>query len=439
MKELLRLAPAVLECAAVWLTLRMALPPAAGRRWARWGGAALCAVLHLLVCSMAQKPLAGDGWRQIARAVLPVLLWLSYACAAYEGTLKRKAAAVAAFFAVLWLADIQIGWLSVSAFRMKIVLGYDGISVLVVDIVSRCFVLALCMAYGQFQQTRRELRPLGWPVSVLLALLPLAGLGCVFDLVWPEVRARYGPDADAAMIPWALCMLLVALELVLALGVVWTRRAMKFQRLCRQQLQQQERERSQAEELRQMVSSQRMQTHEYRNRLTVLSMLLAQEQYAQAGDFLRQLTQYTYQDSPTVQTNHPIADAVLNLKYAQAREQQTAVRFMVGDLSSLPFTDDETVKLLGNLLDNALDACRKLDGHREIHVKLLCQGGELVLSIRNPLPPEDAAPRQDSLLHGFGLQAVDRVLKHHQIHYSITREHGWFQFTAMSWPGEQED
>ena len=42
MKELLRLAPAVLECAAVWLTLRMALPPAAGRRWARWGGAALC-------------------------------------------------------------------------------------------------------------------------------------------------------------------------------------------------------------------------------------------------------------------------------------------------------------------------------------------------------------------------------------------------------------
>lgn len=218
---------------------------------------------------------------------------------------------LAAIFALLCVASIQIGWLTVSAFRMNLVLGYNrSISVPVTDIASRCFVLALCMVYGQFQQTRRGLQPLSWPAAALLTLLPLAGLGCICAIVWPEVRGRSGPDADIGRVPWVLCMLLVALELVLVLGVVWTLRALKLQRQCQQQLRQQEKEHGQMEELRQMFCSQRIQTHEYRNRLTVLSMLLAQQQYGEANTYLQQLTQYTYQDSPTVQTNHPIADAV---------------------------------------------------------------------------------------------------------------------------------
>ncbi len=439
MKELLRLAPAVLECAAVWLVLRMTLAPAAGRGWLRWTGPVLCSAVHVLAWTPVERPGAGGDWQQAARIAVPALLWLLYACAAYEGKLIRKAMVVAAIFALLCFASVQVGKLTVSAFRLNLVVGYNhGISVPVTGIASRCFVLALCMAYGQFQQTRRGLQPLSRPTAALLTLLPLAGLGCICAIVWPEVRSRLGPDADIERVPWVLCILLVALELVLVLGVAWTLRALKLQGQCQQQLRQQEKEHGQMKELHQMFCSQRIQTHEYRNRLTVLSMLLAQQQYGEASAYLQQLTQYTYQDSPTVQTNHPVADAVLNLKYTQAREQQTAVRFMVGDLSSLPFTDDEVVKLLGNLLDNALDACRKLDEHREINVKLLCQEGELVLSVRNPLPPEDAALRQDPMLHGFGLQTVDRVLRNHQVSYAISREDGWFQFTAMSWPGEQE-
>lgn len=438
MNELLRLAPPVLECTAVWLVLRMTLTPTAGREWLHWTGPVLCSAVHVLAGMLAERPGSGDDWQQAVRIAVPALLWLLYACTAYEGKLRRKAMVVAAIFALLCFASVQVGWLTVFAFRMNLVLGYNrNISVPVTDIASRCFVLALCMAYGQFQQTRRGLQPLSRQTVALLTLLPLAGLGCVCAIVWPEVRGRRGPDADIGRVPWVLCMLLVALELVLVLGVVWTLRALKLQGQCQQQLRQQKKEHSQMEELRQMFCSQRTQTHEYRNRLTVLSMLLAQQQYGEANAYLQQLTQYTYQDSPTVQTNHPIADAVLNLKYTQAREQQTAVRFMVGDLSSLPFTDDEVVKLLGNLLDNALDACRKLDKHREIDVKLLCQEGELVLSIRNPLPLEDVTLREDPMLHGFGLQTVDRVLRNHQVPYAISREDGWFQFTAISWPGEQ--
>lgn len=441
MKELLRLTPALLECAAVWLTFRMTLSPTAVRRWVYWGGAVVCTALHLLLWTLAQKLLPEGFGQQAVQTVLPLLLWLLYAWAAYEGTMRRKLAVVVVLFAAMRLIVFQVEWLGLSTAGMRVLLypHYNrDICVSVTEIVSRCFILALCMGYGQLSQQRRELKPLSGKAVALVLLLPLAALGGVGAIAYPRLGSHGMVPKDLWL--WALWLpALLAMQAVLVLGAAWTRRALALQRQCRQQLQQQERDRSQTEELREMFASQRIQTHEYRNRLTVLTMLLAQRQYDEAEAFLKQLTQYTYQDSPTVQTNHPIADAVLNLKYAQAREQRTAMRFMVGDLSSLPFTDDEVVKLLGNLLDNALDACGKLEAHREIDIKLLCQEGGMVLSVRNPLPPEDTAPRQDTLLHGFGLQTVDRVLRHYQIPYAITREYGWFQFTAMSWPGEQEN
>ena len=439
-EQLTRLTPALLECAAVWLALRMTLPPANRRRWAYWGGPVVCTALHLLVWLLAQKQLPDGFERQAAQTALPLLLWLVYAWAAYEGTLVRKLAVVAILFAAMRLIVFQVEWLGITAFGMRVLLypGYNrDTCISVMEIISRCFVLALCMGYGQLSQQRRELKPLSGKAAALVILLPLVGLGGVGLIAYPRLGSHGMVPQNLGL--WALWLpTVLAMEAVLVLGVGWTRRALALQRQCRQQLQQQEKDHSQTEELREMFANQRIQTHEYRNRLTVLSMLLAQQQYDEADAFLQQLTQYTYQDSPTVQTNHPIADAVLNLKYAQAREQHTAMRFMVGDLSSLPFTDDEVVKLLGNLLDNALEACRKLETNREIDIKLQCQGGGIVLSVRNPLPPEGAGPRQDTLLHGFGLQTVDRVLKHHQIPYAITQEYGWFQFTAMSWPDGQE-
>lgn len=439
MNQLPRLMPAVLECAAVWLVLRTTLPPAGGR-WARWGGTALYAAVYVLAGPLAALLLPQGAWREAAQGALSVLAGLVYACAAYEGRARRKVLAVAAVFALLLVTTVQVEWMGVHVFGMYTMLypSYDrGVSVPVAGILSRCFALALCMAYGQERQTRRELEPLRGAELAAVVLFPLVGLACVSNLIWTQARSHGGLGPSAGTM-WMLCALLLAAEGALVLAAAWTYRAASLQRKYRQELERHQLDYSQAEELRQMVSSQRMQTHEYRNRLTVLSMLLAQGQYAQAEDFLQQLTQYTYQDSPTVQTNHPIADAVLNLKYAQAREQRTAMRFVVGDLSGLPFTDDEVVKLLGNLLDNALEACRKLDGHREIDIKLLCQEGGVSLSVRNPLPPEDSAPRQDALLHGFGLQTVDWVLRRHQMPYAITREYGWFQFTAMSWPTRQE-
>ena len=89
-----------------------------------------------------------------------------------------------------------------------------------------------------------------------------------------------------------------------------------------------------------------------------------------------------------VNTNHPVADAVLNQKFHAAREQGVSMTFQVGDMGGLRLNEEETVILLSNLLDNAIHECVKAarQGRKAvIHVKLVQEGGKLIFSVRNPV------------------------------------------------------
>ncbi|MCI8946101.1 MAG: sensor histidine kinase [Lachnospiraceae bacterium] len=89
-----------------------------------------------------------------------------------------------------------------------------------------------------------------------------------------------------------------------------------------------------------------------------------------------------------VNTNHPVADAVLNQKFHAAREQGVSMTFQVGDMGGLRLDEEEMVILLANLLDNAIREGVKVAGQGRkaiIHVKLVQEGGKMIFSVRNPV------------------------------------------------------
>lgn len=105
-------------------------------------------------------------------------------------------------------------------------------------------------------------------------------------------------------------------------------------------------------------------------------------------------------------------------------------------------TYDELV--LGNLLDNAMEACGPLpERDRWVEAKILyhAQGDPpcLSVSVVNPSRPvtvEDgqiATTKADPLLHGFGLQNVRDILDRYGAEYTCFYEEGRFVFSA-DWP-----
>lgn len=180
---------------------------------------------------------------------------------------------------------------------------------------------------------------------------------------------------------------------------------------------------------------QRQTTHDFQNHLCTISDLLAQKSYETAAKYVRELSQAQTSRILIVNTHHPIIDAILNQKYQMAVESQIEMRFCINDLSGIQLSASELVVLLSNLLDNAIEACRRIDTERLIRCTILENDGPF-LSIRNTSLPVlitehgIATTKASASEHGYGLPSVCRILDGLHAEYAYNYENGWFQFTA---------
>ena len=180
---------------------------------------------------------------------------------------------------------------------------------------------------------------------------------------------------------------------------------------------------------------QRQTTHDFQNHLGTISDLLSRKAYDAAENYVRELSRAQTSRILIVNTHHPVIDAILNQKYQAAAESQIDMQFCINDLSGVQLPASELVVLLSNLLDNAIEACRRAASGRQIRCTLLEKDG-IFLSIRNTSPPVlitehgIATTKASAGEHGYGLPNVCRILDNLHAEYVYDYEDGWFQFTA---------
>ena len=187
--------------------------------------------------------------------------------------------------------------------------------------------------------------------------------------------------------------------------------------------------------LEQNYRQQRKNTHEFEHHLQVLRDLLDQGETERAREYLNRLKKNRAIHLMSVNSHHPVIDVILNQKYQTAQENEIKMQIRVNDLSAVEIPTDSLVVVLTNLLDNAIEACRRIDGYREIRCSVLYDEG-LYISIRNTSEPVQIVDgkiptsKQDSLSHGFGLMSVSFVLDKLNAEYTFGYEEGWFNFAA---------
>lgn len=187
--------------------------------------------------------------------------------------------------------------------------------------------------------------------------------------------------------------------------------------------------------LKNNYSAQRKATHEFERHMQVLRDLLDRKEYDSAKNYVRGLQANRTLRVFSIHSNNPIIDVVLNQKHQLAQENGITMRVQVNDLSSVSYQTDELVVLLSNLLDNAIEACLRTDGLREILCSILGEDG-VYISIRNTSEPivvvngEIATSKPNMTEHGFGLPAVKYILDQLGAVYTYDYQDGWFQFVA---------
>lgn len=181
--------------------------------------------------------------------------------------------------------------------------------------------------------------------------------------------------------------------------------------------------------------AQRTASHEYAHQLGAIADLLGQGEFAAAERYVRQLQGIQTTRVLSINSRHPIIDAVLNQNYQLARDRGIEMQVRVNDLSALNLPTNAMVVLLSNLLENAVEACDRKEGDRAIHVSFLL-GDEVFLSVENTSNPVQvvdgriATSKSPAGEHGYGLTSIRRILQDLRAEFTYGYENGWFRFAA---------
>ena len=114
------------------------------------------------------------------------------------------------------------------------------------------------------------------------------------------------------------------------------------------------------------------------------------------------------------------------------------IQFSVNDLSPIKIDMVDLTVVIGNTLDNAIEACEKLpETDRQIYVQALLEEDELFYAIRNKSLPVNmianqlpASTKENPSFHGYGLQNVHTTLEKYHTLYAMDYENGWFEFAT---------
>lgn len=186
----------------------------------------------------------------------------------------------------------------------------------------------------------------------------------------------------------------------------------------------------QTAEIQNMYRQMQEWRHDYRNHIQNMKNRLDSDN-GELEQYLDDLADDLTQADTSIKTGNVMADAVLNSKLSVASQKGIRLNVKAHIPNGVALTDVELCSILGNLLDNAMEACEKLPvDTRFIRVYIDKFKGQFYLSVQNSSP---AVQRDKGIFHttkagthGFGLFRIDRIAKKYGGYVNRQYEEGVF-------------
>ena len=134
-----------------------------------------------------------------------------------------------------------------------------------------------------------------------------------------------------------------------------------------------------------------------------------------------------------IRTANPIIDALIMNELRKAKKDNIEVFLDVNISNSIKMEAIDLCVILGNTLENAIDACRVLPNGtpRTIEVQILQDESILLLSLKNPYDPNSAAVSKEARTHGYGLKNVYKVIKKYGGDIEVTSTRNTYQVSMI--------
>lgn len=192
------------------------------------------------------------------------------------------------------------------------------------------------------------------------------------------------------------------------------------------------------DEVETMYRKMRGWRHDYHNHIQVLKAHMSLKQYNQAEEYLDKLEEDLTTVDTVLKTGNVMVDAILNSKLTLIKEHKISVDATAIVPQDIEISGIDLSVLIGNLLDNAMEACLQIQEEKERFIRIYIDiiKKQLYICVTNSMPgrakrPGNLFPSGKPGNHGLGLQRIDSIVAKYRGFLNRQTENGVFATEVM--------
>lgn len=168
------------------------------------------------------------------------------------------------------------------------------------------------------------------------------------------------------------------------------------------------------ERLKEIHIETRKFQHDTKNHFYMIHNFMQEQKYMRAEEYLREYEDKFTKLIETAQCGNYIADAILNEANRRCKESNITLEVAGVIHAKVQLSNTDMVTILGNAIDNAVEACEKIiDGAKSIKVSFGLYQEYLHIVISNTTNGKVSriTEKKDKFKHGFGLNNIKECVK----------------------------
>lgn len=177
-----------------------------------------------------------------------------------------------------------------------------------------------------------------------------------------------------------------------------------------------------AENIKGLHEEIRRTRHDMKQSYQVIRQLASEKRFDELSEYLPLICKQIDRINSAVDTNHSVINAILNTKLSFAKSQGIkTLCSSVKQIHAEKIEETDMCHLIGNMLDNAIEAALKIPPERTkyLEVSITERNAMMIITIRNSyeksLTDDDLnTSKTNKAEHGFGVKTIRKIAKKYQ-------------------------
>ena len=170
--------------------------------------------------------------------------------------------------------------------------------------------------------------------------------------------------------------------------------------------------------LQKTYAENQMLYHDYKNHMLSVRQLIKEYRREDALEYIDAYISLTAKVNRRINSGSKILDIIVNSKLGEAKAKNIDFTCDVGYVGDTGITDIDMCALVANLLDNAIEACERMEhGERWISVYMQKQQHMFFIEVANSIDKmpvmkhgQFLTEKGDRELHGYGIKSIRRIV-----------------------------